>query len=297
MPAAQKVTARNARFQQWQAVLTNRTKRQRLRQFVVQGVRPITIALEQRWPVEALLFDGGRHLSPWARDVLATAGGERYALSRELIAELGEKADDSPELVAVLGIPDDDLARIPTGPDALVVVFDRPTSPGNLGSVIRSADAFGAAGVVVTGHAADPYDSAAVRASTGSLFAVPTVRVPSHREVLAWVDAQRAAGTPLLVVGTDEDGDADVFDTDLTGPTVVLVGNETAGLSAAWREAADRTVRIPMGGSASSLNAANAASVVLYEVARQRLASRPPSPRVRDSRAWTSSRPVGDGSP
>lgn len=280
MPAAQKVTARNARFQQWQAVLTNRTKRQRLRQFVVQGVRPITIALEQRWPVEALLFDGGRHLSPWARDVLATAGGERYALSRELIAELGEKADDSPELVAVLGIPDDDLTRIPTGPDALVVVFDRPTSPGNLGSVIRSADAFGAAGVVVTGHAADPYDSAAVRASTGSLFAVPTVRVPSHREVLVWVDAQRAAGTPLLVVGTDEDGDTDVFDTDLTGPTVVLVGNETAGLSAAWREAADRTVRIPMGGSASSLNAANAASVVLYEVARQRLASRPPSPRV-----------------
>lgn len=280
MPAAQKVTARNARFQQWQAVLTNRTKRQRLRQFVVQGVRPITIALEQRWPVEALLFDGGRHLSPWARDVLATAGGERYALSRELIAELGEKADDSPELVAVLGIPDDDLTRIPTGPDALVVVFDRPTSPGNLGSVIRSADAFGAAGVVVTGHAADPYDSAAVRASTVSLFAVPTVRVPSHREVLVWVDAQRAAGTPLLVVGTDEDGDTDVFDTDLTGPTVVLVGNETAGLSAAWREAADRTVRIPMGGSASSLNAANAASVVLYEVARQRLASRPPSPRV-----------------
>ncbi|RMI13801.1 TrmH family RNA methyltransferase [Cellulomonas triticagri] len=271
--AAQQVTTRNARFQQWQALLTNRNKRQRLRQFVVQGVRPITVALEQGWTVEALLLDRDRTLSPWARDVLGATDTVRYALSRDLIAELGEKGDDAPELVAVLRMPEDDLARVEVGADFLGVLFDRPTSPGNLGSVIRSADAFGASGVVVSGHAADPYDSAAVRASTGSLFAVPTVRVPSPAEVLDRIAARRAAGVPVQLVGTDEHGDAEVFDADLTAPTLLLVGNETSGLSAAWREAADVMVRIPMTGSASSLNAANAASVVLYEARRQRLAA------------------------
>lgn len=266
--AAQPVSTRNARFQQWQALLTNRTKRQRLGAFLVQGVRPITLAIERGWTVRSLLFDGDRELSGWARDVLGSVDAQRFALTRELMAELGEKNADAPELIAELALPDDDLARIPVPADFLGVVFDRPSSPGNLGSIIRSADAFGAHGVIVTGHAADPYDSAAVRASTGSLFALPTVRRSSPAEVLDWL---RDQDVPVRVLGTDERGDADVFDTDLTGPTLLLVGNETTGLSAGWREAVDRMVSIPITGSASSLNAANAASVVLYEAARQRL--------------------------
>ena len=75
---------------------------------------------------------------------------------------------------------------------------------------------------------------------------------------------------PIVVVGTDEHGSVDVFDFDFTRPTLLLVGNETHGLSTAWKEAADALVRIPITGSASSLNAANAATAVLYEVSRQR---------------------------
>jgi TrmH family RNA methyltransferase len=185
-------------------------------------------------------------------------------LSEELMRELGEK--DEQELIAVVGLPEDRLDRIPSAPDQLVVVFDRPATPGNIGTLIRSADAFGAHGVIVTGHAADPYDPRAVRASTGSLFAIPVVRVPSHREVLDWATAR--------IVATDERGETDVSEADLTGPTVVLIGNETSGLSAAWRDAADQTVRIPIAGAASSLNAATAGTVVLYEAARQRRAGR-----------------------
>jgi TrmH family RNA methyltransferase len=181
-------------------------------------------------------------------------------LSGELMRELGEK--DEQELIAVVGLPEDRLDRIQQRDDLLVVVFDRPATPGNIGTLIRSADAFGAHGVIVTGHAADPYDPRAVRASTGSLFAVPVVRVPSHREVLAWSTGR--------IVATDEHGTTDVADADLTGPTVVLIGNETTGLSAAWRAAADEIVRIPITGAASSLNAASAGTVVLYEAARQR---------------------------
>jgi tRNA G18 (ribose-2'-O)-methylase SpoU len=195
----------------------------------------------------------------------------RVAMSPGLLAELGEKSEGSPELVAVVEMPDDDLDRITAGPGFLGLVLDRPVSPGNIGSMIRSADAFGADGIIVAGHAADVYDPRTVRASTGSLFARPVVRAPSHREVAAWVAAQRARGCPMVIAGTDEHGDRDVFDVDFTQPTMLVVGNETAGLSNAWRELCDQMVRIPMTGAASSLNAANAATAVLYEITRQRI--------------------------
>ncbi len=100
-------------------------------------------------------------------------------------------------------------------------MLDRPASPGNIGSIIRSADALGARGVIVTGHAADVYDPRCVRASTGSLFALPVVRAPGHREVADWVSAQRARGCPVVLVAADERGDKDVFDFDFTQPTLL----------------------------------------------------------------------------
>ncbi|MFE6664219.1 RNA methyltransferase [Streptomyces sp. NPDC057697] len=271
MPALQRITARNARFQQWESLLGNRNKRSRAGEFLVQGVRPISLAVEYGWPVRALIHDGGRTLSGWARELLRTVDAERIAMAPELLAELGEKDGGAPELVAVVGTPSDDLGRIGADNGFLGVMFDRPTSPGNIGSIIRSADAFGAHGLIVSGHAADVYDPKSVRASTGSLFALPTVRVPSPDDVMAWVEERRAAGQPIVLVATDEKGDCDVFDFDFTQPVLLLIGNETSGLSNAWRRLCDHTVSIPMTGSASSLNAANAATAVLYEAHRQRL--------------------------
>lgn len=265
-----RVTTRNARFQQWEALLGNRTKRQREGAFLVQGVRPITLAIQFDVQIREILYNADVTLSGWAREALESVRAARFAVAAELMAELGGKDDAAPELLAVVALPADDLGRVPADTDLLAVVFDRPSSPGNIGTLIRSADAFGAHGVVVTGHAADVYDPRAVRASTGSLFAVPAVRVPSHRPVLNWVAALRADRTAVRLVGTDEHGDADIADYDFTQPTVVVIGNETAGLSSAWRDACDHLLRIPMAGTASSLNAATAASIVLYEAARQR---------------------------
>ena len=114
-----KVTTRNASFQQWQALLTNRTKRQRAGEFLVQGVRPITLAVEHGWTVRALLYPDRRALSGWARDMLDRGRRDaRWRWPRSCSRELGGKADEPPELLAVVGAAAGPLDRIPVGPRA-----------------------------------------------------------------------------------------------------------------------------------------------------------------------------------
>ena len=258
-----RITRENARFQQWEALLTNRSKRHRNRELLVQGVRPITRAVEEGWTVRALLRADGAG-SAWSDGLWASTDAERVVLSPDLHARLSGK--DGAELVAVVEMPEDGVARLadsarPHGP---VVVFDRPTSPGNSGTLARSADAFGASALVVTGHAADPYDPQSVRASTGSLFALTVLRVPGPGPVV-----EHAHAHGYRIVGTDEEG-SPLGTVDLSGRLVIVVGNETHGISSGWRTACDDVVSIAMTGTASSLNAAVAGSIVLHEAARQR---------------------------
>ncbi|WP_084000858.1 TrmH family RNA methyltransferase [Actinomadura kijaniata] len=267
--APDRVRSRNDQFQTWQALLTNRNKRQRLGEFLIHGVRPISLAVEHEWPLRRLLYPAEQKLSTWAEGLLRDGGVPSIAVDPELLRELGER-ESAPELIAVGAIKPDDLDRLATGPDFLGVAFDRPTNPGNIGTLVRSADAFGASGLLVSGHAADIYDPKAVRASTGSMFRLPVVRSPSPDKVLDWVTARRESGLPIRIVGTDEHGETPVTDCDLTGPVLLVVGNETLGMSARWRELCDETVSIPIGGAASSLNAASAGTLMLYESARQR---------------------------
>ncbi|WAM15630.1 TrmH family RNA methyltransferase [Rhodococcus sp. JS3073] len=269
------VTARNARFQQWQSYLTNRAKRTKAGRFLIQGVRPLNLALEHDWPIESLLHRiDGPPLSDWARELLETRSVEQIGVSAELMAELGEKATTAPELIAVAKTRAPRLKDLRLQSVPLIVVFDRPASPGNLGTLVRSANAFGADAVVVVGHGADPFDPRSVRASTGSLFAMPVVTVSSVDEILAFRDARRASGTDLHIVGTDETGSVTIDAHDFGGGTVLVIGNETRGMSAAWRDACDTVVNIPIGGAASSLGAPSAGAVALYEIARQRRRTR-----------------------
>lgn len=259
------VERRNATFQQWQALLTNRSKRQASGELLVQGVRPITLAAAAGVPFVSLLFDGRPRPSSWAAELMASGVAPVVRVAPELLAELGERSDGAPELLAVVRRPSDSLARLPAVASPLVVVFDRPSSPGNVGSLVRSADALGAHAVVVAGHAADPWDPQSVRASTGSVFTIPVMRLPGPAPLLSW-----AASAAATIVGTDETGTVELAGAPLAGAAVVVIGNETTGMSRAWRDACDVVARIPMTGGASSLNAAAAGAVVLYEALRQR---------------------------
>jgi TrmH family RNA methyltransferase len=244
--------------------------------FLVEGVQPINVALAKGWEVATLVYESGATRSGWATDVIArTPAAERYELSPDLFRRLSRK-DEPSELLAVLLMPDDSLERIRVDANLLVVVVDRPGNPGNLGTLIRSGDSFGANGVIVSGHGVDVYDPATVTASRGSLFAVPVVRVQSHEDVTRWVSAVRTTLGGCRIVGTDERAPIEVSQSDLVGPTVLVLGNETHGLSRAYRELCEELVSIPMVGSATSLNVSVAASIVLYEAVRQRRLRRRP---------------------
>lgn len=259
-------------FQRAEVIKRNREKRTQHGQFLVEGVAQINIARKHGWKVFAFLYDGSRALSQWAIELLRdTPAEQHWELSTDLIAQLSEK-DEPSEVLAIIEsrrlTPDDITPRS----DGLVVVFDRPSSPGNLGSSIRSADAFGANGIIVTGHAVDMYDPFVVRGSMGAIFGLPVTAAQSHTQVLDWVTKARSAGFPYRVVGSSGKAEQLVTEVDLSGPTLLILGNETVGMSRGYWEICDSVVKIPIGGELSSINVSCAASILLYEITRQRLA-------------------------
>ncbi len=260
----------NNLFQYVDTLRRKREKRQREGLFFLEGVRPINQALAHGWRISTFVYAPERGLSDWARNILAQSQAETHIETpAALLAKLSNKSEPS-ELLALVAMPADDLDRIPLTPDLLVVVCDRPANPGNLGSIIRSCDALGAHGLIITGHSVDLYDPETISASVGSIFSLPVVRLPSPKSLEPWIETTTGRLGPLQVVGADEAGETLLAEHDFRHPTLLVVGNEKWGMSAAYRERCDTIVRIPMAGSASSLNVASAASIFLYEIARQR---------------------------
>ncbi|MFN2566402.1 MAG: TrmH family RNA methyltransferase [Gemmatimonadaceae bacterium] len=265
-PRVLKVSTANAAFQRIEVLRRNRIKRHRYGEFVIEGVRAINGALAAGWTVRSFAYPRGRELSRWASSILDASTAECHLeVAPDLFETISEKEEPS-ELLAVVAMRPDSLDRLPTGDGVLVVVVDRPASPGNLGTLIRSCDAFGATGVILTGHGVDLYDPSTIRASVGSFFAVPSIALPSHREVASWVSDLRRSRAGLMLVGTSAHASVPLRGFRWGPDIVLVVGNETSGLSHAYRELCDAIVGIPMRGTATSLNAAVATSIALYEL-------------------------------
>lgn len=266
---ALRVSKKNALFQEWHALKHNRQKRHRAGLFLVEGTTAIDSAVRHGWALDALIFPAGRRLSAWAEGHLSGAAADRLVeMEPELLAELCER-NEGTELLAIARSHSSTLDALAPAEPWLGVVVDRPKSPGNLGTIIRTATSFDAAFLITTGHAADPFDPACVRASVGTLFDLPLVRLPSHAPLLAWVEARKRLG-PLAVIGTGQAGSAVIDQIDLRGNLLIVLGNETEGLSGAYRDACDVFARLPTGQRQPSLNVSAAAAIVLYEARRQR---------------------------
>jgi tRNA G18 (ribose-2'-O)-methylase SpoU len=239
-------------------------------EFFVEGVRNINEAMNNNWQINGFLYSKQKKLSSWGKGILANSQAKfHYELHGDLMDKLSDKEDTS-ELIAIVSIPKDDISRIKVTEQILVVVFDRPSNRGNLGTIIRSCDSLGVQGLIITGHAVDLYDPETIRASMGSFFNLSTIRMSSPQEVQQWVLHLKESYADIQVVGTSAKGNKELFYADFLKPTVLLIGNETDGLSHKYKEMSDTTVKIPIGGSASSLNVACANSIILYEINRQR---------------------------
>ncbi|MGE5527546.1 MAG: TrmH family RNA methyltransferase [Patescibacteria group bacterium] len=266
------VTRENAAYQHLTALRDNRVKRKQSREILVEGVAAVESLLESGWRVKTAARAMDRPLSAWAEEALRRARPERvYLLSPSLMAALSEKEETS-ELILTAEMRAPGCRDLVWGPGPpLFVVCDRPANPGNLGSIIRSCSAFAADGLLVSGHAVDIYDPRTIRASLGAIFGLTPVQLASNQEFEAWLSDLRSRAPALQVVGTSARAELALAEVDFTRPTVIAIGNETDGLSGFYRRIADRCARIPMApGVVSSLNAACAATVVLYEAVRQR---------------------------
>ncbi|CAM2732668.1 RNA methyltransferase [Mycobacterium intermedium] len=209
------------------------------------------------------------------RDVFVTeAASERYRsllavqqAPTHLVTERAAKALSdtvTPSgLVAVCEMPSTGLDDVLRGSPHLVAVAVEINEPGNAGTLIRIADAMGAAAVVLAGHSVDPYNGKCLRASTGSIFTIPVVVVPD-----TYVAVTALQGAGLQVLATTLDGEMSLDEADLAPPTAWLFGPEAHGLPADIGAKADHRVHIPMAGNAESLNVAAAAAICLYQSAR-----------------------------
>jgi TrmH family RNA methyltransferase len=245
--------------------LRQRKERERTGLFFVEGTRLVGEAAQLAAPIEALLVAPELLSSPFAHQIAAeqaAAGARLIEVSAEVFASLSQK--DGPQgLAAVVRQRWTPLGELRLGGPPGWVALNEVADPGNLGTILRTADAVGASGVILLGDTTDPFDPAALRASMGAIFAQQLVRA-SFDEFAAW---KRASGAVL--VGSSGQAADDYQSVRYAQPLVLLMGSERQGLAPAQQALCDHMVRLPMRGRSDSLNLAVATGILLYELLGQ----------------------------
>lgn len=235
----------------------------------VEGIRAVGEAIQAGARVETLVVAPRRLTSEFALGLVADAVERKVPMlevTTDVFRSLSDR--DGPQgLAAVVRQRWTEIDEIAPAPGERWLALDAIADPGNLGTILRTCDASGFAGVMLLGTSTDPYDPAAVRAGMGAVFSTVIART-TFNHLRAWATLQGAT-----LVGSSASGALDYREADYGDPCVLLLGNEREGLSPEQREACDALVRIPMLGRASSLNVAVAAGLLMYEVVRRREAS------------------------
>ena len=243
--------------------------------FVVEGRRELEHALEagfrartvfvcpevtgKRWPVAAGHDDSPGSLS----EVIPGLTGNLVEIPAALYRKVAYR-DGTEGVIAEMEVRERRLEDLVLGGNPLVMVLESVEKPGNLGAVLRSADAAHADAVIVCDPLTDLWNPNLIRASIGAVFTVPTVCATSE-EAIGWL---RAHGIRILTAQLQDS--SWYYDTDMTGGTALVMGTESTGLTDIWRRAADAHIRIPMLGRLDSLNVSVSAAILLFEAVRQR---------------------------
>jgi RNA methyltransferase, TrmH family len=254
----------NPRIKQLVA-LRRRRERERAGVTLVEGLAEVRLALAAGVAPLALYYCqelSGPHDQDLPGDVRA-AGGEVFLVTRPVFEKISYREGPDGWLAVVPAI-EASLSHLNLPADPLVLVCAGLEKPGNLGAILRTADAAGVAAVIAADPVTDWGNPNVVRASKGTVFSVPVASGASEA-VLDWIAAKS-----LKVVAATPEARQLVTEADLTGPIVIAVGAEQTGLTADWLERADLRVRIPMFGRADSLNVSTSAAIITYEAVRQR---------------------------
>jgi RNA methyltransferase, TrmH family len=245
------------------AKLKKRGLREQAGRFLVEGAQAAGEALAAGAVDSLFHVPGSTGRVPEVVSAAEASEVEVVAVSDAVMAYL-TSAVTPQGVVAVAPFVDVPMAEL-SGKAGLVPVLCSVRDPGNAGAIIRSADAAGADGVIVTTASVDVYNAKTVRASAGSLFHLPLVREVQAEEAVA---ALRAGGAQVFAAAAD--GELSAYEADLSRPTALLLGNEAWGLTPEVRALADAGVRVPIAGRAESLNLAAAAALLMFEWARRR---------------------------
>ncbi|TAU87115.1 TrmH family RNA methyltransferase [Rhizobium leguminosarum] len=248
--------------------LTNKKSREESGTFLAEGLKLVIDAIELGWAIRTLVYAKAAKGKPLVEQMAArtvASGGLVLEVSEKVIASITRR--DNPQMV--VGIFEQrwtPLKSIRPKEGETWVALDRVRDPGNLGTIIRTADAAGASGIILLGETTDPFSLETVRATMGSVFAVPVARATTE-EFIAW---RKSAGVSL--VATHLAGAVDYRTIDYRKkPVVLLMGNEQSGLPEQLAREADALARIPQQGRADSLNLAVATAVMLFEARRHLL--------------------------
>jgi len=258
-------STRNPRIQA-AAALRDRRAREETGLTLVDGARELSRALAAGVRVVEVFVDPAKVGAAGAQIVVDNARAQGAAIVPVAPSVLDHLAygDRAEGLVATVAVPDLSPSALVLPEDPLVVVLEGVEKPGNLGAVLRTADGAGANAVLASDPRTDLFNPNAIRASMGTIFAMPLASGPGP-EIRARLDAGG-----IRLVAARVDGAVPYMDLDLRGPLAIVLGSEADGLTDAWSGAEVIAVRLPMLGAADSLNVSIAAAVLLYEARRQR---------------------------
>jgi TrmH family RNA methyltransferase len=267
------ICAENGEYQIIESLKLNRTKRAKAREMFIEGTESIKQALRAEMEITRIITAEDAALSGWAKQVIVkkgNAGNDRSAMVIEMAPALYNKLCDRQEpseMLITARIAPVKLKDLKLPDKPFLLLFDRPGDTGNLGSVIRSANSFGVDAVFILGHSADVYDPKTIRASLGSVFHTPVAPVESMKELEEFIRKEKKRNG-LRVLGTDSSGEVSLREERLGRPIMVVIGNESKGMSVALKGLCDAIAAIPLMGAVNSLNVASAASIFMWEVVR-----------------------------